>query len=95
MSIANDLRNFMNDGELPEDSFKYAEVDPEYLNILLEKCYIFAIVRHRKYLEMVFRNLEDQTAFYCLHIYNPSFIEITGWKVGDDGAKYIIDPTKM
>lgn len=95
MSIADDFRRIMNGGEPPEDSLQYTEVDPLVLGDLVSKCYIVTSVSHRKYLELVLRNLQDQTFFYCLHIFNPAFIEMTAWKAGDDGAKYVIDVSKM
>lgn len=95
MSIAEDFKNYMNGGELPEDNLQYAEIDPVILNNLASKCYVVAVVEHKKYLEMVLRNLEDQSVYFCLHIYNPALVEVTSWKAGDDGAKYVIDSSKM
>lgn len=95
MSISEDIKNMMNGGEPPEDSLRYIKVDPTGLDGLISKCYVVAVVSHREYLEIVLRNLQDQTIFYSLHIFNPALVEATAWKAGDDGAKYVIDVLKM
>lgn len=96
MSIVDDFRRIMNGGEPPEDNLQYTKADPTDLDGLISKCYVVAVVSHREYLEMVLRNLQDQTVHYCLHIFNPAFIEMTAWKAGyDGGAKYVIDVSKM
>ncbi len=95
MSIADDFKKIMKGGEPPEDNLKYRKIDPRVVSDLVSGSYVVCIVSHREYLEMVFRNLEDQAVYFCLHIYNPALVEITAWKAGDNGAKYIIDPTKM
>lgn len=95
MSISEDIKNMMNGGEPPEDSLRHTKVDPTDLDGLISKCYVVAVVSHREYLEIVLRNLQDQTIFYSLHIFNPALVEATAWKAGDDGTKYVIDVSKM
>ena len=96
MGIFDDMKRMIHGGEPPEDNLKYTETDPVFLNCLLSGCcYVVAIIEHKKYLELVLRNLEDQSVYFCLHIYNPTFVKMTAWKAGKNRAKYIIDPTKM
>lgn len=95
MSISEDLKNIMRGSEPPEDSLQYTKIDPTDLDGLISKCYVVAVVSHREYLEIVLRNLQNQTIFYSLHIFNPALVEATAWKAGNDGAKYVIDVSKM
>ncbi len=95
MSIYDDFKRMVNGGEPPEDNLKYVKVDPVVLGGLVAECYIVAVISHKEYLEIVLRNLQDQTIFHCLHIYNPALVKMTSWKAGDDGTKYVIDSTKL
>ena len=95
MSIYDDFKRMVHGGEPPEDNLKYVKVDPMVLGGVVSECYIVTVISHREYLEMVLRNLQDQTLYHSLHIFNPAFIEMTSWKAGDDGAKYVIDSSKM
>jgi len=95
LSIADDFKKMMKGEEPPEDNLKYRKIDPWVVSDLVSESYVVCIVSHREYLEIVLRNLRDQTIFHCLHIYNPALVEMTSWKAGNDGAKYIIDPSKM
>lgn len=95
MSIFDDIKRMVHGGEPPEDSLKYREIDSRVVGDLVSGSYVVCIVSHREYLEIVLRNLQDQTIYHCLHVHSPTLVKMTSWKAGKGGAKYIIDSSKM
>lgn len=95
MSIFDDMKRMVHGEEPLGDGLKYRKIDSQIVGDLVSESYVVCIVSHREYLEIVLRNLQDQTIFHCLHIYNPALVKMTSWKSGDDSTKYVIDPTKL